>query len=131
MRYPLRGLRLHEHYEDTAIDHYRPDADEAVDRTILSSPADAPPPLGRAPWLTHLVVRRAGVEAHEQGPRLRRHHRYVVVWPGERPDIIQRIKPHQCDELDEILLILPQELDPTKTGDPACGDPWEDGAAEL
>src|SRR5687767_5160516 len=66
------------------------------------------------------------VEPGEQGPRLGRDHRHLVILPGERADRFEGFEPHDRDELHFRIQAAAEELDLTEAGDLTALDALED-----
>ncbi len=75
-------------------------------------------------------MRGAGVEVIKKGPRGRRHHRHLVVLAREGPHGIQRVEPHQGDELLAVAGVSPQQLDALVAVDPGGPRSLEDLGAQ-
>src|SRR5258708_19823838 len=80
--------------------------------------------------LADLVVRRAAVEARQKLPSFRRHDGDFVVRAGERAHVVERVEPHDGDELDLAVDGPAEELDSPVPWDSPRADPLEDLSPE-
>ena len=76
--------------------------------------------------MTYFVMCRTAIEPVQQGPRLWRYHCNFVVLPGKDSHGLERVEPHDGDELGKILILPTQQLDTAVSGDSALRNPVED-----
>src|SRR5829696_9098470 len=66
------------------------------------------------------------VEPGEQGPRLGRDYRHLVILPGKAANRFDRVEPHDGDEFHFRIQAAAEELDLAEAGDLTALDALED-----
>src|SRR3989304_5476282 len=80
----------------------------------------------RTPWHADLIVSRSFVEPPEEDACRGRDHGHLVVRSRECLHRLQRVEPHNGDELDLWADRASEQFDPPVAGDPPLLDPRED-----
>ena len=74
----------------------------------------------------NLIMCRSPVEPRQKLPGLERHDGGFIVLPCEHAYILERVEPHDRDELDAILYVSTKQMDAPVPPDPSLGDSSED-----